>query len=49
MQTRFAAAIAALCTSILVLAACGGPSSPSEEGVVLRGTVVGDGTFSAST
>jgi len=49
MQTRFAAAIAALCTSILVLAACGGPSSPSEEGVVLRGTVVGDGTFSASS
>jgi len=49
MQPRFFAAIAALCTSILVLAACGGPSSPSEEGVVLRGTVVGDGSFSASS
>jgi hypothetical protein len=48
MQPRFAA-MAALCTSILVLAACGGPSSPSEEGVVLRGTVVGDGSFSASS
>jgi hypothetical protein len=49
MHPRFAAAIAALCTSILVLAACGGPSSPSEEGVVLRGTVVGGGTLSASS
>jgi hypothetical protein len=49
MHQRFVAAIAALCACVVVLAACGGPSSPSEEGVVLRGTVVGDGALSASS
>jgi len=49
MRQRSVAAIAALCASLVVLAACGGPSSPSAEGVVLRGTVVGDGALSASS
>jgi hypothetical protein len=48
MHRRFAAALAAVLASTLWLTACGGPSSPSEGGVVLRGTVVGDGSFTAS-
>jgi hypothetical protein len=42
------AALTAVLVSALVLAACGGPSSPSEEGVVVRGTMVGDGSVAAS-
>lgn len=52
MHSRSIAAIAALITSVVVLAACGGPSSPSEEGVVVQGTVVGavgGGTVTASS
>lgn len=50
MHRPVVAAIAALC-SVLALAACGGgPSSPSEEGVVLRGTVMGEAAaFAASS
>jgi hypothetical protein len=33
----------------LLLVACGGPSAPSEEGIVLQGAVVGGGTASASS
>lgn len=43
-----AAALAAL-VPVLILAACGGPSSPSDEGVSLQGTLVGDGVASASS
>jgi hypothetical protein len=49
MHRRAVTALAAVFATILLLAACGGPSSPSEEGVVLRGTVVGEGTLSASS
>jgi hypothetical protein len=49
MHPRFVATFAAVVLSVLALVACGGPSSPSEEGVVLRGTVVGGGTLSASS
>jgi hypothetical protein len=49
MHRRFAATLWAVLASTLWLAACGGgPSSPSEDGVRLRGTVLGDGNFTAS-
>jgi hypothetical protein len=48
MHRSVVAALAAVFAATVLLAACGGPSSPSEEGVVLRGTMVGEGTLSAS-
>jgi hypothetical protein len=49
MHRRLATALTAVFASTLFLAACGGPSSPSEEGIVVRGTMVGDGSVSASS
>ncbi len=50
MSERALAVLAAVVVA-LSLVACGGPSSPSEESVVLRGTVVGAGagSFAASS
>jgi hypothetical protein len=50
MNARRAGAVLALFVPVLILAACGGgPSSPSEQGVSLQGTLVGDGVASASS
>ena len=48
MRARSVAAVLAVLVPVLILAACGGPSSPSSEGVSLQGTLVGDGVASAS-
>lgn len=49
MLHRAVAAVAATVAVLGLAAACGGPSSPSEQGVVLRGTVVGSSAFAASS
>jgi hypothetical protein len=50
MNARRLAVVLTLVVPVLVLAACGGPSSPSsEEGISLQGTLVGDGVASASS
>lgn len=49
MRARSVAAVLAVFAAVLILAACGGPSSPSDEGVSLQGTLVGDGVASASS
>lgn len=48
MTRRSVVSLLALFAAVLFSAACGGPSSPSGEGVVLQGTLVGDGVASAS-
>jgi hypothetical protein len=50
MNARRLAVVLTLVVPVLILAACGGPSSPSsEEGISLQGTLVGDGVASASS
>lgn len=50
MKARSVAAVLAVFVPVLILAACGGgPSSPSQEGVSLQGTLVGDGVAAASS
>lgn len=50
MNARRVAIVLTIVVPVLILAACGGPSSPSsEEGISLQGTVVGDGIASASS
>ncbi|HEY2942309.1 MAG TPA: carboxypeptidase-like regulatory domain-containing protein [Vicinamibacteria bacterium] len=41
--------ISILIVAVTVLAACGGPASPSADGIVLRGTVVGTAGVAASS
>ena len=49
MSARRVVVVLTLVVPVLILAACGGPSSPSsEEGISLQGTFVGDGVASAS-
>lgn len=47
LQRRFAVLLPLV--PLVLAAACGGPSSPSGQGVVLRGTVVGMGTASSAS
>lgn len=50
MNARRVAVVLTLVVPVLILAACGGPSSPSSaEGISLQGTLVGDGVASASS
>ena len=51
MNARRLVPVLALVVPVLVLAACGGPSSPSssEEGISLQGTLVGESVASASS
>jgi hypothetical protein len=50
MNARRVAVVLTLVVPVLILAACGGPSSPSsEEGISLQGTLVGEGGASASS
>jgi hypothetical protein len=48
MRARTVAAVLAVLVPVLILAACGGPSSPSAEGVSVQGTLTGEGVASAS-